>query len=44
MVAVWVEGDAWSPVAALTAAVDDLLAMTCTPLPGRDLPGLAAVV
>ena len=42
MVAVWVE--VRTPVAALTAAVDDLLAMTCTSLPGRDLPGLAAVV
>ena len=44
MVAVLVEDDAYSPVLALTAAVDDLLAMTFTCLPTRELPALAAAV
>jgi Domain of unknown function (DUF222) len=44
MVAALVEDDEWLPVAALTSAVDDLLTMTFTSLPTRELPALARAV
>ncbi len=44
MVAVLTEGDAWTALAGLTTAIDDLLASTLTSLPERDLPELAKAV